>query len=208
MPKDSSNSGGFSFAGQEHLQNVNPDETIIQLTTFDSRLGNSKCPSVIKTDLEGMDVRALRGGAVMIKKCRPVIYLEAFAPLRNSWKMVDDFLVVDLGYKCYYDSFRTVPSDASAHYPLYESEKRRGKDATFSYKRLGALSFNWICHHEDETEIEKVFEELVEGERITPVVDVETDSIYKGGDCEEVDRQMKEQKKFDFIIGGERQSLC
>ncbi|GMI15518.1 hypothetical protein TrVE_jg1658 [Triparma verrucosa] len=157
------NSGGFSFAGQSHLSAANPDDTIIQLTTFDSRLENSTCPSVIKTDLEGMDVRALQGGSSMIAKCRPVIYLEAFAPLRESWKSVHEYLVEEQGYKCFYDSFRTVPSDGYAHYPIHETERRNGNlNSKARTTRLGAMSFNWICHHSSSAQTSAIFFDLVE----------------------------------------------
>ena len=80
--------------------------------------------------------------------------MEAFAPLRVNWEGVSKFLENEQGYACYYDTFRTTPTDWSSHFPNAERERMyRGgggeEEGKFKDKRDGALSYNWICHHKE-----------------------------------------------------------
>ena len=72
----SKNSGSFSVSEEKHLNKGEEralDASVLRakLVSFDEELGKGNCPTVIKTDLEGMDLKALRGAKKMIKKCRP-----------------------------------------------------------------------------------------------------------------------------------------
>ncbi len=195
------NTGGFSFAHQERN-----DSGEIAVVSFDALVERKEipsiCPSVIKTDLEGMDVRALLGATSTISRCRPVLYFEAFAPLRTNWPDVKAALP---SYDCYYDTFRTIPSDHNIHYDSSQRSSHR-KDIEGDWSiRTGAISFNYLCVHPNTAAYNIVGDHL---DRLTPVVDPYTDAIYKGEDCSSISKQLIDENIFELIIGPGRWSIC
>ena len=74
-PDQPNNFGGLSLIGATEGERV-------PLVTLDS-LQFSRC-NVIKLDLEGMEVEALRGGAGLIAGTRPILYVENDRPERSA----------------------------------------------------------------------------------------------------------------------------
>ena len=219
------NTGGFSIAGQAHVSERRKEEgeggggIKVNLKSFDSAWEEGTidggCPRVIKTDLEGMDLRALRGASNVIDSCTPLIYMEAYSPLRESWKGVEEYLVKKKGYSCYYDNFKTAPSDWSSHFDARDRAVfKLGRELTAQEEgqvhstttRSGALSFNWICGiigHDLE-----VLQGLESEGRIRKVLNAEHDSLYWGPDCVEISSRLLEEGYFDVVVGGKRRSIC
>ena len=68
---------------------------------LDSLFGDSsKCPSLMKIDVELMEIFVLRGGARLIERCSPIIHAENNAE-HTSAELLD--FLHGAGYECYWD---------------------------------------------------------------------------------------------------------
>jgi len=226
------NSGGFSFTNQETLPTLQQQPVkemektrgpappvpstvapISRITVDVVRMDDAvtkgyveaTCPRVIKTDLEGMDLRALKGAARTISECRPMLYMEAFAPMRKHWPDIEAFVVKGMGYKCFHDSFMPFPSRGRSFFEIEENGY-----ALLPDRRCGAMSFNYVCHHPSDERASEVLSEAQRQGRVSEVKDVNTDAIYVGPDCNSLCDQylVDGGMNFDFVFGEGRRSFC
>jgi FkbM family methyltransferase len=102
----------------------------VDVTTFDERLANISC-AFVKIDVEGMEEEVIRGGMKMIRKYKPMLYVENDR-IEKSKSLVS--VLLELGYRLWWH----IP-------PLYN------RDNFFAVKEniYGiTASFNMICAHE------------------------------------------------------------
>jgi len=197
------NSGVFCFKDQKQVEGHVEGRTV-RSTSIDTlvriRELPTTCPSVIKTDLEGMDVWAIQGSLELIVRCKPVIYIEAHAPLRKAMRdLISFFNENGVSYKCFYDSFRTVPVVGTTYYTSEEGDIKY---------RKGAISFNFLCAPADSggnfvnAFVEEATLEWIRNGRLLPTSgDVDEDSIYCWGDHEEVEELLLSEGYYDIVVG-------
>ena len=148
-----------------HHQNNRSNERLVSLYSLDRlrSLGllspGSRCPAVIKTDIEGMDIRALQGAIKIIEECTPMLYLEAPAPFREMWAVLNETVLervrenrARIGetagkYTCYYDNFRSTPSKAESFLRPAETQYTYlpHEHEQHPTERVGSVSLNWVC---------------------------------------------------------------
>jgi FkbM family methyltransferase len=219
------NSGGFSLntmslltapASLDSLSKgprapMKSKDMVVDVTTFDRSVTmgyvEATCPKVIKTDLEGMDLKAIRGGVGSVTRCRPLLYMEAFSPLRRKWKEVGAFME-EVDYVCYYDTFLSLPSQGVAMYDSASNEESKAQQGVGMHQRSGAVSFNYVCHWKHDEDARASMGKFVDMKRIGLVEDPDKDRIYLGDDCEKISNKFTDAGVFDMILGGGRQSIC
>ena len=66
------------------MQKTNTQAGEIKFTTIDAVYNSKKKLYLLKLDVEGYEVKALQGGKNVIKRCKPIIIVEAWE--RNEKK--------------------------------------------------------------------------------------------------------------------------
>ena len=125
-PRWDFNFGGVTLLGTKPRVPVVP----VPCLTLD-RL-NTPRVDFVKIDVEGMEAEVLRGGEQMLKKFKPVLYLENDR-LENSEALIQ--LIAGFGYRMFW------------HLPPLFNPDNYFANAEDCYP--GILSFNMLCIHRD-----------------------------------------------------------
>ena len=112
--------------GHYKLSNHSEGKLVVAQITLDSS-GIDQC-DFLKIDVEGMELNVLKGGMELIKKCRPIIYMEA-DDSETSQQTID--LLKSLNYNC------------QEHKPaLFNVDNYRDNSETIFGE---TISFNFLC---------------------------------------------------------------
>jgi FkbM family methyltransferase len=87
-----------NFGGASLSRDQSPQGELIDVTTLDSRLPDVPV-SLIKIDVEGMEEDVIRGGSNLIRKHRPLLYVENDR-IEKSRSLVA--LIMELGYRLWW----------------------------------------------------------------------------------------------------------
>jgi FkbM family methyltransferase len=136
-PNHVNNFGGFSLLGA----NGNSE---VACETLDRRLGLPRL-DFIKIDVEGMEIEVLRGGAQLLQKFKPILYVENDRIERSSELM---HLISEHGYRMFWH----MP-------PLFNPQNHFGETEDLW---PGVVSANLLCVHRERDATLNGFEEVLD----------------------------------------------
>jgi len=115
-------------------------------------VAGEECPSFIKIDVEGMELKVLRGGMKLITECQPWLYVE-----NNCIKDSKDLItfIAGMGYVCHWD--------VNSYYNTLNYEQNQT-----SVFPDAAFSINMICYDENK-DISAIKESFPDITKIDPV---------------------------------------
>jgi FkbM family methyltransferase len=87
-----------------------PKAVEVDMISLDEFAGDHKPPSLIKIDIEGTELSALRGGSRLIERFRPVLLLETCYQRRDIFNFLERF-----GYRLYDSDRRSNVNDSTVN---------------------------------------------------------------------------------------------
>ncbi|MGZ5156913.1 MAG: FkbM family methyltransferase [Caldimonas sp.] len=118
---------GGNFGGVSMASEASEDKTAVPCVTLDSVVGDSAI-SLLKVDVEGFELRVLRGAAQAIAKSRPVIYVENDR-VEKSKELIEWLWSKD--YRLWW------------HFPLLFNPQNFFADSDDRYQRVASI--NMLC---------------------------------------------------------------
>ena len=89
-----------NFGGAVLEKSKNNFNYSVSVETLDNKLSNLKSLKLLKMDIEGMELNALKGGKNLIKRTQPFLYLENDRGKENSKNLIEYLWSLD--YKLYW----------------------------------------------------------------------------------------------------------
>jgi FkbM family methyltransferase len=109
---------------------VTPKTIDVPTVSLDSFLSGNSPPTIIKIDVEGAEIRVLRGAASLIAKFGPILLLETFENRTEIFEFLRS-----RGYQIFDSDRRTLPTDAT--FNILSLVPERFPDAMTALARLG-----------------------------------------------------------------------
>uniref|UniRef100_A0A7S3NK39 Methyltransferase FkbM domain-containing protein n=1 Tax=Aureoumbra lagunensis TaxID=44058 RepID=A0A7S3NK39_9STRA len=193
------NTGALSLSHQEvsnqgNILVASLDQLFFSQGSFKSTTVLDRgCPRLIKSDVEGMDLRMIAGAEKVIAECRPYLLFETMAPRRIWPELRYALLDRHPSYRCSWLTFRINPPANRAF--------RRSANGLHETNALGPMSYNALCIHGDSPE--RLAPKARAAGHLLPAYDGATDLIYSGSDCSDYEAELKAmgQSTFSWVTG-------